>query len=506
MLKRLLKYKLLFLFTILFMLGGIQLITAYFFSKKTEIILNHQFKIMTKSSLIDVISYKYNYGLFISHCDVELKINNKSLNLLNILSNNSPDAKNTMFKVKYHSNIKSGIFTGLFFGYFRPTLAVIDTQIEFESSLSKTLSKFFNKQQPLNIKNIINLDKSGEFIITSPQFDYDEELSKVNLHWGGVHINVNYNNDFNNFNKVITLPYIKFNIPTKLNINLNQFNYDSNIILSNHNIYVGNTNFTLDNLFLQVESSALPSIKITNILNSLIGIKVNDFLEDFNLSNNYKFNLLNLKYQTSSYDKNNYFASYAKINIESIMFNNYFFGLLNIDFETSHINSIAFSKLLNFFADYPDDNNYETKNRFVESLKYYFTPVLIDTPVIKLNKLTVLTNKGLISIDGMVTTKSFESIDISSQDLFFSKIYFTTHFSIPKDVFSYLMMMQMKYFLSFGNTDIDKQSYQALSEVINILLSNQIKVWKKRRYIKENNGVVSSSIIFDQNNLLVTDK
>jgi hypothetical protein len=68
------------------------------------------------------------------------------------------------------------------------------------------------------------------------------------------------------------------------------------------------------------------------------------------------------------------------------------------------------------------------------------------------------------------------------------------------------LIIQMKYFLSFGNAEIDKQSNQALSEVLNILLDNQIKVWKKKKYIKEDGEMISSSILFNQNKLFITEE
>jgi uncharacterized protein YdgA (DUF945 family) len=506
MLKKILKYKLLILFIILLSFGSIHLITAYLFSSDTEKILNDQFKKLTDSQLIEVVNYKYNKGIFISSSEVELKINNKLLQLLNTIPTKNKVTKDSYnFHIKYHNYIKSGIFAGILSGYFTPTLSIVKTNIEFESNLNRTLNKFFNNKQPLIITNIIKLDHSGKFIITSPAFNYEEELSKVNLNWGGLLFNIEYDKNFNNFIKNLALPYIKFNIPTKFNIDLKSLNYNSNRILSENKISIGNNKLKLNNLSLHTESGILSNINLTNILTSLTGIKINDFIQEFNLSNTYDLTITNLNYITNSSDLNNYFSSHAIINIESIIFNKYFLGPLNIDFETSHINAKSFNDLITLF-DNKKLNNIENHENFIESLKNKFIPILIESPVIKLNNFNLVTNKGNIYINGFITTKGFESIDITSQDLFFKKIYFTTNFSIPKDVFNYLLMMQIKYFLNFGNAEVDDQSYQSLSEVISILLDNQIKKWKKNKYIKESNGIISSYIILDQNHLIVTDK
>lgn len=504
MLKQFLKYKLLTLLIILSLLGITQLITAYFFSNDTETILNNQLKKLTNSSLIEVVRYKYNKGLFLSSSDIELKINPKMLQLLNIISTKNNESYSNLH-LKYHNNIISGIFAGILTGHLTPTLSVIETDIKFESNLHRTLTKFFNNKKPLIITNIIKLDHSGEFIITSPTFNYEEELSKVNLNWGGLSFNIQYDKNFNNFIKDLNIPRIKFNVPTKFNINLKSLNYNSNMMLSPNNISIGNNKLKLTNLSLHTESGILSNVSFTNILTSLTGIKINEFIQDFNLSNSYDLTISKLNYVTNSDDNNNYFSSHATINLESISFNSYLFGPLNIDFETSHIDAKAFSELINLLNDKILNNN-QDHEQFIELLKNKFTPILIKSPVIKLNNFNLVTNKGNIYIKAIITTKGFESIDITSQDLFLKKIYFATNFSIPKEIFNYLLIMQMKYFLNFGNAEVDDQSYQALSEVITILLDNQIKKWKKNKYIKEDNGIISSSIIVDGNNLTVTDK
>ena len=320
-------------------------------------------------------------------------------------------------------------------------------------------------------------------------------------------INIKYNNRFDSFYKEINLPYIHLHLPTKLSVDLQHLKYQSYMTNSIHDIYVGDTKLTLDNFLLDVESGVISSINLTNVLNYLVGIKFGNLIQDFDISNNYNIRLLNLMYSTNSQDKNNYFSSSAKVNIESIEFNKYMLGQFDLDFEISHINSFAFNQLINFFENIKDINQYNLQyNQLIDDLKVKFIPILIESPVFKLNKFNLNTNKGKIFIDGMITTKWFESIDITSQDLFLSKLYFITHFRIPKAVFSYLLIIQMKYFLSFGNAEIDKQSNQALSEVLNILLDNQIKVWKKKKYIKEDGEMISSSILFNQNKLFITEE
>ena len=113
---------------------------------------------------------------------------------------------------------------------------------------------------------------------------------------------------------------------------------------------------------------------------------------------------------------------------------------------------------------------------------------------------------GLISINGMVTTHGFESTDINDQVKFMSKIYADAHLAVPKPVLSYLLFLQMKYFLSAGNAQIDEQSSKALSQLVNILLDNQLQVWLKKGYMTQESSVLSTNIKFESSVIYLNDK
>ena len=112
----------------------------------------------------------------------------------------------------------------------------------------------------------------------------------------------------------------------------------------------------------------------------------------------------------------------------------------------------------------------------------------------ELNKLTVKTPTGLITLSGKATTHGFESADMNDKTKFMSKLSLKVDFSIPKPVMSYLFLLQMKYFLTAGNAQMDQQSSDALAKVVNILLDNQLQVWQKKGFIQESAGNLSSVI------------
>ena len=137
-------------------------------------------------------------------------------------------------------------------------------------------------------------------------------------------------------------------------------------------------------------------------------------------------------------------------------------------------------------------------------LKKYFAAILVNNPIIKLNTLSLKTPNGIIDINGMITTNNFLLSDINNKQEFIKKLQANIKFKIPKDVLLYLLMMQMKYFLSIGNANMDKQSADALKNVVSILLDNQLKKWKKLGYVKDNNSIISSNLKYNNAKLTLS--
>jgi hypothetical protein len=55
----------------------------------------------------------------------------------------------------------------------------------------------------------------------------------------------------------------------------------------------------------------------------------------------------------------------------------------------------------------------------------------------------------------------------------------------------------MKYFLSAGNAELDEESSKSLSELVNILLDNQLRVWLTKGYMTEESGLVKTKFKLD---------
>ena len=95
---------------------------------------------------------------------------------------------------------------------------------------------------------------------------------------------------------------------------------------------------------------------------------------------------------------------------------------------------------------------------------------------------------------------------MNDESKFMEHLVMDAKISIPRPIISYLFVLQMQYLLSAGNAQIDQQSSDALTKVVNILLDNQISIWGKKGFIIEKDGLLSTHIVMKDGKVLLNDK
>lgn len=500
MLKKILKIKLKVIGVIIVGLVLAQVISAYFFGVVAEKQIDKQFNKLTKTSLIKVLKRDYERGWFSAKQSVVLEVNNKILkNVMMALSSDVKESSitDTKYIVSYNTQITHGLFAGLFHGQILPTIAYSKTTFVFPDKLQKLLNKFFNGNQALEVVNVIYLTKAGKYIIYSPSFIYDEAVSGVKLTWNGLKMNVGYNTSFDEFDNFLSVPFFQMIAPTKGELSFNNLIYNSNLHYSPNQIKVGHTNVKLDQLQVKLsESGTTANLNLGSAVHLLTGISSADFLNGIDVINPTNFSLSGVSYLSDSDDTKGFFNADAKAGFAALNSNGKQYGPMSLDLSFNHLNASQFNKLTNELSllANQDQNTGEIRDKTIAMLKSNLTPIFVESPVVRLNDFTLATPSGLIKISGKATTINFESSDMNNQAMFMKKVSVGVNFSVPKSVMSYLFLLQMKYFLTSGNAQMDKQSSDALAKLVNILLDNQLQVWLKKGYLTESNNQLSSTI------------
>lgn len=502
MLKKVLKINLKVLGAIILGLVLVQVVSAYFFGIIAEKQFDSQFTKMTDSKFITVVNKSYSRGWFTSNMDVTLAVNNQAIkNFVTMLPLKTQESSFQLpesgYQLSYKTHITNGLFAGWLNGNILPTIAYSTTDLKLPESINNVLKTFFKDEQPVSISNILYLNNSGKYKIYSPTFRYEEALSGVKVNWGGVKWDVAYDSKFNKFENSFSVPGLDFSAPTKGDISFKNLYYTANSSRSIHDIKVGSTMLDLESFSINLTESSTSDLKLGEVIRVFTGINSADFLNGLDIINPTRFTLSEVHFKSVSSDENNYFAANVKASFESLVSNKLIYGPMVFDFSLDHILADKFSAVvdtLNDEAGLTDAQRDAHKTQTIQSLKTNLTPIFIESPVIQLNKLTLKTPTGLINISGKATTNGFESSDMNDKTKFMSKLSLKVDFTIPKPVMAYLFLLQMKYFLTAGNAQMDQQSSDALGKVVNILLDNQLQVWQKKGFIQESAGNLSSVI------------
>lgn len=512
MLKKALQFKLKLLIVVIFILILIQLITAYVFGfmvKKQEEL---QFNKLTNSPLIKVIHHEYHRGLFSSDDSAEITVNNVYVsNLTKLLFKNDSESQllNNTYTIKYTTHIEHGLFAGVLNGYFVPTLAYSKTNLIYPDNIKKTLADFFKNNVPLKIENVIYLNKSGYYKISSPAFLYSEAVSGVKITWGGLNFFMQYNNTFNSFSNQLSIPNFELNAPTKGTILLHDVKLSMNSHNSENMISVGRTSIVVNLFKVEWKDKIALNFSPGDMLHMFTGINATEFLNKMDVINPNQFTFNNVTYSSQSSDENGFFSAYAKAGFTSLGTNDKNYGPMVFDLALKHIQSKSFSQMIDKLKALSNDeksSSDDVKTQMLEAVKTSFIPILVNSPVIELNQFNLNTPDGRINLQGFATTNNFKTDDINDPIKFKQKLVVDLNMSVPKSVLAYIFILQMKYLLTSGNASMDDQSTKALTKVVNILLDNQVSGWTHQGYLIDNKGVLSTHLAMKNGVLTLNGK
>ena len=493
----------------------LQLVTAYVFGFIIKRQMDIQYKHLSDYTLIQVKNHNYHRGIFSSDETIEVSLNSQSLNkVLRMLPKSRGESitaiDDNKYTIRFASHIEHGILAGIINGNFVPTLAYSKTNITYPDKLNPMLNDFFKNQTPITVNNIIYLDKSGKFLLSSPKFEYKEAVSGINVSWGGMSMLLKYNENFDKFSADLSIPNFELIAPTKGSVVIKNFVYKSNSSKSANHIDVGDTKLSLNEAKIKWDDKIAIGFKVGDLLHLFTGINAIQFLNGIDAIDPNSFLFSNMSYTSISDDINNFFNANADIKFESLVTNEHAYGPMNLIVGVSHLNSQAFRDLTNQIAIVTAESESSeskakefAKTKFIKTLKKVFGPILVDRPLIAINSFTLSTPDGLVDISGNATTKNFALTDMNDESKFMEHIVMDAKISVPKPIISSLFVLQMQYLLSAGNAHMDQQSSEALAKVANILLDNQISVWGKKGYVNESGELLSTHIVMKDGKVLL---
>ncbi len=512
MLKRLLKINLKVIGSICCGLLLAQIISAYFFGVIAEKQFAMQFRQLTNTPMVNVLGHQYKRGWFSSVETVSLSVNHQVLkNIVSLLPGLEKESAQKMingqYEISYRTQITHGIFAGLFHGTFMPTLAFASTRLKFPEKLDKVLGKFFAGDEPLDIANILYFNKAGYYLLDSPAFNYDEALSGVKVEWGGLKAKIFYNTAFNKFQNSLVIPRFMLDAPTKGKFSLRGLAYAASSSYSPNKIKIGTTTLTLESIIVALSESTNGQFRLGEAVHMITGINSASFLNGIDTIDPTNFNISEVSYSAQSAEESNLFSASAVAKFKQLSSKKHNYGPMNFNFKLEHIDAPGFSRLIDDLEllSTEDQANSSNREKTISMLKTDMAPILVHQPKLSLSDFTLRTPSGIITLSGMATTRGFVDADMNDQNKFMQHLQLTLDISVPKQILAYFFLLQMKYFLTAGNAQMDQQSSAALAKVVNILLDNQMQVWLKKGYLTESNNLLHSKISMESGVVLLSN-
>ncbi len=487
------------LLLVLFACSLLHILSCYFLINIANAQLNKQFQKVVNSGFIKSYSINKTHHLLSTDENIVLIINPKSINVVldkfatqqplqnNGLVKNLNDASD--IKISYHNKISYGLFSGVLHGNFIPMIAFVKTEIEYPPEVNSIFHKIFGKDAPVTIYNSIFLDKSGQYSISSPKFYYEEAVSGIKVVSQGISLTIRYDSTLTQFYYKLNIPFLLLNIPTILNSELNNLLYTSQVKHLDSIIADTKTSLSFSKFNLQIQKiDDNVRSKIEAICSYFSGISYLKTIENIAFDSFSNFGIDNLSYKFFMHGEDKFVNSSVVVTAGNLSSNSKNYKNLKFDINIDHIFADSFYKLLD-----------ENQNSITPDL---LLTIANNNPSIKINEISLDSEDGHTNINGII---NIQKSNITEVDAIFDNIHAEINMKLPKAFLSYLFLLHMKYFLISQNTELDKTSEKTFNKILSLLFNTQIKIWIKKSFINNDNGILSTKLVLDDGELYLNN-
>lgn len=484
---------------LLFACSLLHVLSCYFLISTANTQLNKQFQKIVNSGFIKSYSINKTRHLLSTDENIVLVINPKSINVvLNKFITQQPAQNNSLvknlddtsdIKISYHNKISYGLFSGVLHGNFIPMIAFVETEIEYPPEINNILHKIFGKNAPVTIYNSIFLDKSGQYSISSPKFYYEEAVSGVKVVSQGISLIIRYDSTLTQFYYKLKIPFLLLNIPNILNSELNNLLYTSQVKHLDSIITDTKTSLSFSKFNLQIQKiDDNIRNKIEAVCSYFSGISYLKTIENIAFDSFSSFGIENLSYKFFIHGEDKFVNSSILVTTSNLYSNSKHYKNLKFDINIDHIFAESFYKLLD-----------ETQNLVTADL---LLKIANNHPIIKINEISLDSEDGHTNFNGTI---NIQKSDIAEVNSIFDNIHAEINIQTPKDFLSYLFLLHMKYFLISQNTELDKTSEKTFNKILSLLFNTQVKIWIKKSFINNNNGILSTKLVLDKGEIYLNN-
>ncbi|CRZ20303.1 Secreted protein [Kingella kingae] len=482
---------------------ALALATPYYLGGQAQKSLEIQHQALANTFFFDVVSHNYDRGWFSS---TETTVIRFHPTVLTNISAQLPDNIKTILSqpITLVNHVKHQPFAN----GIKPVRAVVDTDVQYEASVQKTLARFFGEQVPLRLHNVIELDGSGTLNVQFAPIEY-EELSGIKLNWQGMTGDVRYDEHFNQYRTQFAMPALNAILADKVSLQLTNLQFQSETSLaSNGKTTLGSSTTTLDKAEFVWKDQVNYNVRLNELINMVSDLQIGAFINPNGTIAPSHISVDKFSYATkTSEPETGFIQSEGQFTFAQLNYGDKKYGPLNIDVAAEHLHADSLNALKTRWqqiaASKPAEQEYQ--QQLLAAVRNEGVGIFTNNPVFKLKAFDLTTPTGHIKAAGSLHLNNMQASDLNDLSPFVAKMKAQLDLDISQNLIEDFAVQQTRGLFTVEDAT-SEQEQQEISDTIKMLTVQTLDTMTNDGYIKRENGAVQTQLNIADNKITLNGK
>lgn len=472
-------------------------VIPYYLGGQAQQTLGKQHQVLSEKFYVDIVSRDYQRGVFSSTETVVVRLHPEVLSKIqSYLPDNIKNVVNQPITIVHH--IKHGLFAD----GVKPVRAVVESEFQYEPDVAKILARFFGQSAPVAMRNVIDLNGSGEMQIAFANLDY-EELSGIKINWQDVKGVLKYQDQFVATDWQLSVPVSNVLFADKGSLNIQDFVFKSGHS-DEQNDYFG---VDLSHFEVKWNDSLAYHIRLNDLVNLLTDLQVGAFINpNGNIAPNHIV-LNGLHYQTQSQNNKQLLNTQGIFSFGKLQYGEDDYGPLNIDFSLDNIDAKSLAALKQRWQQIAviQMDAEQAKQQMLAAIRQEGAGIFTNNPLFTLNKFEFKTPDGEIHVNGKLTFKDLQAADLYQSSAMVKKIEADFQFNVAKKLLESFAVNQARGLFAVEDNASNVEQ-EEINEIIKMLMNETINSMKTQGYLTMEDDAIQTHFLLQNNQITLNNQ
>ncbi len=472
----------------------------YYLGIKAEQSLSRQHEMLAQTSFLQIESRDYRRGWFSS---TETTVVRFKPTFLAQIQDKLPDNLKTVLQQPI--TLTNRVRHHLFADGVIPVRAAVDTEFTFQPETEQILQRFFGKQQPVTLHNVIKLDGSGKMDWQIPAFKY-EELSGIAIDWQGLQGETDYARHFSSYQTVMDNPGMKITLADKGSAAYTGLSIRTHTEEGRQGLSLGDSEVKVAEVALEWKDSIQYDIKLNELINLVSDLQVGSFLNPYGQIAPSQVKLQSLHMSTKMSEAGQWINTEGRFGFDKLSYGDEHYGPLAIEATAEHLDAASLLALKNRRDELISQqlNEEQMREALLAAIRNEAAGLFTNDPVITLKRFDLTMPQGKVSSSGVLKFSGLTAPDLNDFNAMMRKTDADFSINMPQKLIEQLAVAQAKNYISVDPEAGDAE--MEISEAVRIWLDSMLTAMAEQGYLKLDQGQVSTRIEVHNNTLSMNGK